>query len=109
LLDAPPDTQFGGPWHGQKVFWYVLPTYRGPVLLRGRRLDGPEEMRFDGGREPPREIRIAPGETVSWDGRQEGSRGRPSAVRVRATGCYGVQVDGTSFTRTVVFRVTLSG
>lgn len=108
-LSAPPDTQFGGPWYGQKVFWYVLPSYTGPVLLRGRRLDGPEWMRFDGGKLPGDELRITKGETVSWTGQPVGSRGRASAVRVLTAGCYGVQVDGTSFSRTVVFRVTLAG
>jgi hypothetical protein len=107
-LNAPPDTQDGGPWHGQKVFWYVLPGYRGPVLIRGRRLDGAQWMRFDAGKLPAAELRISPLETVSWDGQPTGSRGRPSAVRVRAAGCYGVQVDGTSFSRVVVFRVALA-
>jgi hypothetical protein len=108
LLDTPPDTQAGGPWHGQKVFWYVLPSYAGPVLIRGRRLDGPEWMRFGSGKAPDAELRIAEGETVYWNGRPEGSRGWPSTVRARAAGCYGVQVDGTSFSRIVVFQVTLS-
>jgi hypothetical protein len=86
----------------------VLPAYEGPVLIRGRRLDGPEWMRFDGGRLPAAEIRIEPGETVSWEGQPPGSRGRASAVRVRAAGCYGVQVDGTGFTRTIVLEVRLA-
>jgi hypothetical protein len=108
FLNAPADTQFGGPWHGQKVFWYVTPAYRGPVLIRGRRLDGHEWMRFDGGRLPAPDLRIDESETVSWDGQPAGSRGRPSAVRVRAPGCYGVQIDGTSFSRVVVFEVRLA-
>jgi hypothetical protein len=108
FLNAPADTQFGGPWHGQKVFWYVTPAYRGPVLIRGRRLDGPEWMRFDEGRLPAAELRIEEGETVSWDGQPPGSRGRPSGVRVRASGCYGVQIDGTEFSRVVVFEVRLA-
>ena len=27
-------------WMGQKVLWFVHPRYRGPVLIRGRQLDG---------------------------------------------------------------------
>jgi hypothetical protein len=107
LLEAWPDDQYGGPWYGQKVFWSVLPRYRGTVLLRGRRLDGPQWMRFEGGRLPAAELRIERYDSVSWEGQVEGSRGRPSSVRVRAPGCYGVQIDGTSFTRVVVFRVVL--
>lgn len=106
-LNAPADSQYGGRWGGQKVFWYVLPSYRAPVLIRGRRLDGAQWMRFDGGKLPSAELRIRSDETVSWDGQPAGSRGRPSAVRVRASGCYGVQIDGTSFSRIVVFRVVL--
>ena len=29
-----------GPWAYQKVLWFVLPDYVGPVLIRGRRLGG---------------------------------------------------------------------
>jgi len=95
-----------GTWAGQKVLWFVLPDYTGPVLIRGRRLDGPQLMRFDGGAHPASEIRLAPGETVTWTGQVPGSRGRPSDVRVRVPGCYGVQIDGTSFSEVVVFPVS---
>jgi hypothetical protein len=95
-----------GPWAGQMVLWFVRPEYKGPVLIRGRRLDGPEWMRFDNGARP--EIRIAPGETVTWTHQVPGSRGRPSFVRVRAVGCYGVQIDGTTFSRVVVFPIDIS-
>jgi hypothetical protein len=95
-----------GPWAYQKVLWLVLPDYKGPVLIRGRRLGGPQLMRFDNGVKPLAEIRISPGETVTWTGRAPGSRGRPSAVRVRVPGCYGVQIDGTSFSTAVVFPVS---
>jgi hypothetical protein len=104
-LEATPELPYGGPWAGGKVFWYVRPSYRGPVLLRGRRLDGPQALGFDGGKVPGRELRIARDDTVSWDGQPRGSRGRPSSVRVRVSGCYGVQIDGTSFSRVVVFTI----
>jgi hypothetical protein len=47
--------------------------------------------------------------TVSWQGQPPGSRGLPSAVRVRVAGCYGVQIDGAGFSRVVVFKVVLAG
>jgi hypothetical protein len=106
-LNAPRDTQFGGPWAGQKVFWYVLPSYRGPVLVRGRRLDGPQWLGFNGTLVPDRELQIEPYETVSWQGQPPGSRGVPSAVRARASGCYVVQMDGTTFSRIVTFTVSV--
>ena len=94
--------QSGGPWYGTKVFWYVLPSYRGPVLIRGRRLDGPEAIRFGSGLHPAGELRISPGESVSWTGQPNGSRGVPSSVRLREPGCYAFQIDGTRFSRIVV-------
>lgn len=106
-LNAPRDTQFGGPWAGQKVFWYVLPSYRGPVLIRGRRLDGPQWLGFNGTLVPDRELQIEPHDTVSWQGQPRGSRGVPSAVRARASGCYAVQIDGTTFSRVVAFTVSV--
>ena len=95
-----------GAWAGQKVLWFVLPSYKGPVLIRGRKLGSSQLMRFDGGKNPAAEIRIAPGETVTWKGQVAGSRGRPSDVRVRAPGCYGVQIDGTSFSEVIVFPIS---
>ena len=108
FLMASRDEQYGGPWFGDKVFWYVQPSYRGPALLRGRRLDGPQKMGFNGGKLPEPELRIAPHQSVSWSGQPAGSRGVPSGVRVLVPGCYGVQIDGTSFSRIVVFRVDIA-
>jgi hypothetical protein len=99
------DVQFGGPWFGQKVFWYVSPKYRGPVLIRGRQLGGTHRLGFDGTKLPQREIRIHTYDTVGFD-RPPRSRGVPSAVRALVPGCYGVQIDGRRFSRTVTFRVT---
>ena len=94
-----------GGWPGTKVLWFVHERYRGPVLLRGRRVDARDTLRFGQGPRPASELRIARGESVSWTGQQPGSRGKPSSVRVRGPGCYAVQIDGTSFSRVVVFSV----
>jgi len=103
---------FRGAWAGTKVLWFVLPNYKGPVLIRGRKVGGSQLMRFDGGTHPPAQIRLAPGQRspglVAWIGQVPGSRGRESYVRVRAPGCYGVQIDGTSFSTVVIFKVTTS-
>jgi hypothetical protein len=104
-LNATPDEQYGGHWAGGKVFWYVLPSYRRRVLIRGHRLDGPQSLGFNGRRLPLPELRIQPSDTVSWQGQPPGSRGIASSVRVRASGCYGVQIDGTTFSRVVIFTV----
>jgi hypothetical protein len=98
--------EWGGTWRGTKVLWFVHQRYRGHVLIRGGRLGGWERLRFDSGAVPSDEIRIAAGPSPArWRDQPPGSRGRPSYVRVRAGGCYGVQIDGTTFSRTVVFRV----
>jgi hypothetical protein len=94
-------------WAGQKVLWFALPAYTGPVLVRGRRLDGPGQMRFEAGRGSTAELRWSPGETVGWTGQVARSRGLPSGVLVRTPGCYAVQIDGTSFSRVVVFPVSI--
>jgi hypothetical protein len=65
-------------------------------------------VRFNGGRLPAPELRIAPGDTVSWEGGAPGSRGRPSAVRVKEPGCYAFQIDGMTFSRVVVFVADLA-
>jgi hypothetical protein len=84
----------------------VRPSYRGPVLIRGRRLDGPEALRF-GQPGLARELRIPRHVDVSWAGQPPGSRGFPSYLRIHASGCYAVQIDGTNFSRVVVFSASL--
>jgi hypothetical protein len=100
----PPPRQsvfYGSKWSGNKVLWWVSGRYHGPVLIRGRQLDGPYLLRFDDGVVPPTEIRIQPGPGY---GPWKGARDHPSFTRVRVTGCYGYQIDGIGFSRVVVFR-----
>jgi hypothetical protein len=80
-------------WGVQKLLWFVHPSYRGPVLVRGSKTDGTVRVRFDGGRLPAAELRLP-----------AGTRARPSYVRIRRPGCYAFQIDGTTFSRTIVFR-----
>jgi hypothetical protein len=91
-----PASEFAGSaWSGQKVLWFVAPGYRGPVLIRGRRLDEPGVLRFERGRVPPTELRIP--------AVVRGERNRASYTRLRAPGCYAYQIDGTTFSRVIVF------
>ncbi|HXG75200.1 MAG TPA: hypothetical protein VNJ53_01385 [Gaiellaceae bacterium] len=104
-LELAPARNFGSRhWLGQKVLWFVHPRYRGPVLVRGRQLDGPARVRFERGDVPPLELRILPTQTVAWAGQPDGARGAPSYTRLRAPGCYGYQVDVATFSYVVVFR-----
>jgi hypothetical protein len=92
---------YGTGWSGNKVLWWVAGTYHGPVLIRGRQIDGNERVRFERGLPPPLELRIPAGKGY---GPWKGARDRPSYTRVRAEGCYAYQVDGTTFSRTIVFE-----
>jgi hypothetical protein len=92
----------GSDWSGNKVLWRIAPRYAGPVLIRGRRLDAPGRLGFSLGGDP-----------VAWDelplagggiGSADGYRDFASALRVRAAGCYGVQVDGAGFSYAIVLR-----
>jgi hypothetical protein len=103
---APGSGWEGSGWGGNKNIWVVAPFYRGPVLVRGRQLDGPNEVRFENGRpaftaesaqHPSRELRLQGPET----------HGNPSTTRVRAPGCYAFQVDGRSFGYAIVFEARL--
>jgi hypothetical protein len=96
------DEQYGSKWYGEKVFWFALPSYRGRFLIRGRQLDGPNPVGFDGGRRPHDELRVEPYDSVGWTGKPYRSRGIPSSVRILAKGCYAFQIDGTTFSRIVV-------
>jgi hypothetical protein len=94
----------GSAWSGQKVLWFVSPSYRGPVLIRGRRLDASGVVRFDGGKLPPAELRITKNMARAGGAGEYGQRERPSYTRLRAEGCYAYQVDGTTFSRTIIFQ-----
>jgi hypothetical protein len=105
-FDYPPDPRSvfaGSAWSGQKVLWAVAPTYPGPVLIRGRRLDGVGRLGFENGNEPP-DAMLIPSATASsapeW-------RYKPSYTRLAVPGCYAWQVDGRSFSEVIAFRATL--
>lgn len=101
----PPDPRqvdfYGTGWGGNKVLWWVKWSYKGPVLIRGRQVDGPHLVRFDRGRPPQREIRI-PAYTGAYY--RDRPRDRPSYTRLEAEGCYAYQIDGVGFSRVIVFR-----
>ena len=104
-LRLAPAKNFGSrSWAGQKVLWLVLPSYRGPVLIRGARIDGRGLVRFQQGNVPPKQVWIAVGGTQAAPGFSfpKGTRYLPSSTRVREPGCYAYQIDGTTFSRVVV-------
>ncbi|HEY8825785.1 MAG TPA: hypothetical protein VIP07_13005, partial [Candidatus Limnocylindria bacterium] len=90
-----------GGWYFAKVLWVASPSYTGRALIRGHQIDGPNEVRFENGSDPPLELR--------FDGNPlgDGWRHQPSYTRVRAPGCYAYQVDGIPVSSVIVFEATL--
>lgn len=88
-------------WHYHKTLWAFAPRYQGPLLIRGRRLDAPGPVHFHVGGPPLVELRVPPTATRRW-------RYLPSDTLFRTAGCYGLEIDGRSFSEKVVFRVSLA-
>ncbi len=90
-------------WGGTKLGWVVKPSYRGPILIRGGQIGGPQAVRFGGASTPVGEMALTtpnaylPNEPPGW-------RAWATYARVQAGGCYAFQIDGTSFSDLVVFR-----
>jgi hypothetical protein len=90
-------------WLGQKTPWAVRSRYRGPVLIRGVRIDQPGDVRFAPGYgQHLLELRWPSGVDV---GRGGAFRSLASSTLFRSPGCYAFQADGTSFSTVVVMRV----
>ncbi|MGH9054563.1 MAG: hypothetical protein ACRDYY_01640 [Acidimicrobiales bacterium] len=85
-------------WLAAENVWLVAPGYQGPFTVRGAGLDGRGTVGFGGTPttsafvEPP-----APDPNSS-----DGWRFPPGTIWVTNPGCYGFQIDGTSFSQTVV-------
>jgi hypothetical protein len=106
-----PDGRHPG-WLGSKTLWAwptVLLTNGVHVVVRGRRLDGPGEMRFQLGPDwdttpIARRLRI---DTTNPVGDFGGSRwgATVSELLVRAPGCYELRLESERGTSTIVLRV----
>jgi hypothetical protein len=94
-----------GGWYFVKVLWLSRIEYNDPALIRGHRLDGPEEIRFNDGARPDPELRFPAGSTGAWGAGYPDTRQLPSYSRFEAPGCYAWQVDGLDFSYTIVFEV----
>jgi hypothetical protein len=90
-------------WRGQKTPWLVSRSYRGPLLIRGRHLNGSAGVRFALGYGDHRVRLFWP--RIPRKNVVAGYFGLPSSVLVRQPGCYGFQIDGSTFTEHIVVRV----
>jgi hypothetical protein len=87
-------------WWDAKTLWFSRPGYRGPVLIRGRRLDAPGQIVF--GEQPSLiDPQLPPGPTLNGT---NGWREWPGGTFIRSLGCYAWQIDGSSFSHIVVFK-----
>lgn len=94
----------GSRWLAARVTWRASAGYHGPLLIRGRRLGGTGTVGFGEGHRPYDELQLmnsGRGEATA----SGGARAWLSLTRVRRPGCYAYQVDGTDFSRVIVFRV----
>ena len=90
---------YPGRWLFVKTLWFAFPTYQGPILLRGRQLDGTGPLAM--GEPPTVDPQLPAGPTANGEG---GFREWPGGTWVKAAGCYGWQVDGLDFSYVIVFR-----
>lgn len=87
-------------WYSFKTLWFVRPSYAGPVLVRGARIDGAGVVAF--GEAPViGHLIIPPGPT--FNEYPDGYRTAPGGTYVQNPGCYAWQVDGTDFSYVIVF------
>jgi hypothetical protein len=87
-----------------KALWITSPRYRGPVLVRGDRIDAPGDMRFRFNHStatPEMRIPSAARNYPRW-------RGAASITVVSGQGCFAYQIDGTNFSTVVVVRTALA-
>lgn len=103
---APPQNYHSATWGGQKTLWVIDSAYRGAVLIRGRQIDGPHEVRFDRGldeqgkgtlEELQPALRLLGSKEDPW-------ANYPTATRLDTPGCYAFQVDGASFSYLIYFQ-----
>nr|BBH88832.1 hypothetical protein KTC_35830 [Thermosporothrix sp. COM3] len=100
IIDPATGATGGQDEHLLKTLVLVAPSYQGPILLRGQQLDGHHEVRF--GQEPA-SSKLALASTIK--GRDDSNwLNYATYTRVRAPGCYGIQLDGASFHYQIIFK-----
>ncbi len=114
LRYLPPSHFHSVEWGGTTTFFVVAPGDRWYVLVRGRRLDGPNEVLFGDWSVPTQTAGRERVQTAPPDPERssESWTSHPAFTRVRAPGCYAYQLDGLrprdgmNFTHTIVFSAS---
>jgi hypothetical protein len=99
ILHVRPYADYPGNWLWVKTLWISFPRYQGPILLRGRQLDGVNPLAM--GEPPTIDPELPAGPTGNGE---EGFREWPGGTWVKAAGCYAWQIDGLDFSYVIVFR-----
>jgi len=86
-----------------ETLWFAMPSYQGPFVVRGERLDGSGTIAVDGSASDPSALVVPPGPTANTE---HGLRVAPVSTWLTSPGCYGWQVDGLTFTYVIVFDAT---
>lgn len=106
----PPENSiaFGTGWSVDKTPLMRKKTFKGPFVVRGRRIDGQGALGLSGpgGRRPFEALQFVAGRSAA---EVAGLTGWPTMVWLSAPGCYALQIDGQTFSRVVVFRVEAAG
>lgn len=84
-----------------KAMWAIDPRYVGPVLVRGRQLDGEDVLKFEKGEPGFSSYKSA---HPTSELQESGGYVHPAVTRVQTLGCYAYQVDGIGFSYSIVFR-----
>jgi len=100
-----------GRWYAVPTIWLSRPSYEGPILVRGGRLDAPGRLRFGSGVRPRMELRLPAGSWPPGDWPRVAKQA-PKSWRATGTltlipvpGCYAFQVDGLGFSYLLAFGV----
>lgn len=97
------DTKEDDGWYYYKTLWAIAPSYTGNVVITGRQIGGPNELRFNAGTGFPGqkqlELRFPADDSGKW-------RYAPSDTLIRAAGCYEFRVKGDDFEQIIAFKAT---
>lgn len=118
-LPTAADRRLGDGWGSSPVLILVRSSYRGPLVLQGERIDGRGALRFGPGENPSDQLSLPAGAWRSQRGlvrrwgieltRTTRWRAWTTTLRTETAGCYGIQLDGRTFSYDVVLRVGQSG
>jgi hypothetical protein len=97
--------QSGGFWF-LKDAWVADPRERGPILVRGGRIDAPGDLRFGDGSEPAGEVRLPVHSAEFTSDQPPGWRLFNEYLRPPSRGCYAMQLDTLAESHWLVFEVT---